>query len=252
MNASTRGALLVSTLLAAPSAACGGKIASAGNGSAQSGLTADGGLRPVVDAVQPDLGPNSGGTLVRVSGSGFAVGGTTFFFAGSTATKVTCASDTECTMTSPPAGFVARTQPVDVVASVGGVTSLPSAGDVFTYAAGPDCSATQVCAGIGDAQLVVTCPASVYFYRVDEASRTQVASGTSYQTFMQCAWIAACFGSISDGSCTPYTLDLPSSSCGDPAFCSKCEKNGNYCNDDPDPQCCNGAVCTRNEPAPCP
>jgi hypothetical protein len=235
-------------------AGCGGDLVHSDGTSAS---TETGG-RPVVDGVDPSTGPNSGGTSVRVSGSGFAQdGGTSFTFAGSPAFNVTCSSDTECSMTTPPAGFTPNMQLVDVRATVGALpdlsgkrTSATNGNDVFTYAAGPNCSTVQDCSTLAAPELIVTCPTQVTFFEL-AASNPMLATGTTYSAAMNCGALAACFGSPTNGSCSPYSLNPPADACGDLNFCNKCSAAGGYCSSGPDPLCCYGSSLCTPPPAPC-
>jgi hypothetical protein len=85
---------------------------------------------PIITAISPPTGPKAGGTTVTVTGAGFAPGtaGTTFKV-GKVTVAASCASITECTLTTP-AGKVGA---VDVVASVGKLNSAKGAADRFTY-----------------------------------------------------------------------------------------------------------------------
>jgi hypothetical protein len=88
---------------------------------------------PTVSAVSPASGPVAGGTLVTVTGTGFAVGtGTTIIkFGGAKSPSVTCATSTTCNAVSPK--HLAGT--VDVHATVNSATSVNARpGDQFTYA----------------------------------------------------------------------------------------------------------------------
>jgi hypothetical protein len=88
---------------------------------------------PTVTKVKPNNGPLAGGTLVYVTGSGFALGGgnTRFKFGGVRGSNVNCSSITSCTVRSPKGASAGS---VDVVPSVTG--SAGKAGppdDQFTY-----------------------------------------------------------------------------------------------------------------------
>ena len=87
---------------------------------------------PTVTGVSPASGPDAGGTLVTVTGGGFATGaGTTFGVGKGAATSVNCSSSTECTLLTPAA---AKPGAVDVRARAGGKTSKKNPpGDRFTY-----------------------------------------------------------------------------------------------------------------------
>lgn len=85
---------------------------------------------PTVSSLSPTSGPPAGGTLVTITGTGFSTtaGATTVAFGAAPATSVSCATTTQCTATSP-----AGSGTVDVVATVGGFASPPSASSKFTY-----------------------------------------------------------------------------------------------------------------------
>jgi hypothetical protein len=88
---------------------------------------------PTVTKVKPNSGPLAGGTLVYITGSGFALGAgnTRFKFGLVRGSEVNCSSITACSVRSPK-GSIAGS--VDVVASVtgsAGKTSPP--GDQFSY-----------------------------------------------------------------------------------------------------------------------
>jgi alpha-tubulin suppressor-like RCC1 family protein len=88
---------------------------------------------PAVGALAPDSGTTAGGTLVTVTGAGFAPGdGTTAFkFGSKLATSVECASTTSCTLLTPAAK---KAGTVTVIAEVGKLKSAsdPPAND-FIY-----------------------------------------------------------------------------------------------------------------------
>ena len=85
---------------------------------------------PVVTAVNPASGAAAGGDTVVVSGSGFT-GATDVSFGTVAATNVTVASDTQLSVTSPPANASGA---VDVTVATPAGTSNPSPpADQFTY-----------------------------------------------------------------------------------------------------------------------
>jgi hypothetical protein len=86
---------------------------------------------PSVSGISPTSGPSTGGTVVTITGQGFA-GATEVDFGDPPATNVSC-TNTQCTATSPPdaPGTVAVT-----VKGPGG-TSVSSPHDLFTYTNGP-------------------------------------------------------------------------------------------------------------------
>ena len=111
---------------------------------------------PTVTGISPTSGPASGGTRVTVSGTNLsAPGGTTIVrFGTGYGTDVTCGSTTACTATSP-----AGTGEVSVRVSVnGGIYSLDTPADHFTYASPPP--PVPTCNGL-PATIVVTAPGQV-------------------------------------------------------------------------------------------
>jgi hypothetical protein len=82
---------------------------------------------PVVTGISPVDGPNVGGTLVTISGSGFT-GATVVDFGTTAATSFTVVNDTDVTATSP-----AGTGTVDVTVTTPIGTSATSPADQFTY-----------------------------------------------------------------------------------------------------------------------
>jgi hypothetical protein len=88
---------------------------------------------PTVKVLSPSSGPNTGGTEVTVSGSGFEPGtsGTSFVFGKVAATSVECSSSETCTMISPPSAK-GKVGIVQVRATVG-VKKSPAATDDFDY-----------------------------------------------------------------------------------------------------------------------
>ena len=86
---------------------------------------------PAVTAVSPSGGPASGGTPVTITGAGFSTtpgAPTSFAFGSSPASNVACTSSSSCTATAP-----AGSGPVDVIASVVGLSSASTPADQFTY-----------------------------------------------------------------------------------------------------------------------
>ena len=86
---------------------------------------------PVVSSIAPDFGPTSGGTVVTITGSGFASpAGVNFGSVAATGVKVE--SPTQMSVTSP-----AGVGTVDVRVSVSGQESSASAADRFAYVSPP-------------------------------------------------------------------------------------------------------------------
>jgi len=89
--------------------------------------------KPTIASITPSSGPTNGGTLVAISGAGFAPGeeATSFAFGKAFATAVECASSSECTMLTPKA---AKPQTVKVKAAVGKSKSTgKEAGAAYSY-----------------------------------------------------------------------------------------------------------------------
>jgi glucose/arabinose dehydrogenase len=85
---------------------------------------------PAIRALSPSSGPTNGGTVVRITGSGFT-GATNVVFGTLQATSYTVVSDTQITAVAPAQS--ARARPIRVTAS-GGTSALVRA-DTFTYKA---------------------------------------------------------------------------------------------------------------------
>ncbi len=86
---------------------------------------------PTVASVSPGTGPEAGGSIVTVTGSGFALGSaTTFDFHKTPGTSVNCTSTSTCTVKAPPA---TKAGAVDVIAQVGKSKSKRNLDDRFTY-----------------------------------------------------------------------------------------------------------------------
>ena len=88
---------------------------------------------PAVTGVSPGSGPQSGGTTVTLTGSGFT-GASSVLFGTVPAASFTVVSATSITAVAPAAASAA---PVDVTVTTVGGTSATSASDQFTYVAAP-------------------------------------------------------------------------------------------------------------------
>ena len=86
---------------------------------------------PTVTGLSPTSGPQAGGTVVTITGTGFT-GATAVNFGTTAATNFTVVSDTTITADSP-----AGTGVVDVTVTTPGGTSATSPADQFTYAVAP-------------------------------------------------------------------------------------------------------------------
>jgi len=97
------------------------------NGNGEVIITWSSAPAPAVTAVTPNSGPSTGGTVVTITGTGFA-GATAVMFGANPATNLTI-SDTAITATAP-AGAVG---PVDITVTTPAGTSATSPADQFTY-----------------------------------------------------------------------------------------------------------------------
>jgi len=88
---------------------------------------------PTIAEISPNTGPTAGGTVLTITGTGFApgVGTTGFVFRRTSSGSVQCATTTQCTVVAPPA---AKAGVLDVKAQVGKVKSKKTQpADQFTY-----------------------------------------------------------------------------------------------------------------------
>src|SRR5271166_2793165 len=88
---------------------------------------------PTVTGISPDSGPETGGTVVTITGTNFT-GATSVSFGGVPAFDFTVLSDTQITVSSPP---VSMSGVVDVMVSTPTGTSATSSGDKFTFLGPP-------------------------------------------------------------------------------------------------------------------
>jgi hypothetical protein len=88
---------------------------------------------PTVTKVKPSGGPLAGGTLVAITGSGFAPGAglTHLKFGGVRGSEVNCSSITSCSVRSPKGALAVSVDVVAAVGSIAGKASPPA--DQFTY-----------------------------------------------------------------------------------------------------------------------
>jgi phospholipase C len=85
---------------------------------------------PTVTGVSPASGPASGGAMVTITGTGFALGAsTTVHFGSALATNVECSAITTCVAVAP----AHKAGSVDVKANVAGQASPQSSADQFIY-----------------------------------------------------------------------------------------------------------------------
>ena len=86
---------------------------------------------PTVTAISPTSGPTGGGTQVTITGTDLT-GATAVQFGTAAGTNLTCASDSQCSVTSP-----AGTGTVDITVTTTAGTSTTTAADHYTYTAPP-------------------------------------------------------------------------------------------------------------------
>ncbi len=148
---------------------------------------------PSVTAVSPAAGPIAGGTVVTVSGTGFAdsIATTGVTFAGNNATSYTINSDTSITATSPAhAAGVA-----DVVVTNETGSSSTSSADHFSYEAVPSVTGISPAAGTTNGGDVVTISGTGFV-----VGSTTVAFGASAGTSVTCASTTSCSATSPAGS----------------------------------------------------
>ena len=90
---------------------------------------------PTVSGVSPNHGPTGGGSLVTITGSGFDNGTTSVSFGSAVTTNLTVNSDTQITVTLPPAVDIVQgtAAKVDVTVTTNLGTSQLNPNDQFTY-----------------------------------------------------------------------------------------------------------------------
>jgi hypothetical protein len=89
---------------------------------------------PTVSSLNPSSGPAAGGTVVTITGTNLS-GATGIMFGPNPATSFTVQSDTELTVTTPPAAFGG---PAEVTVNSPNGSSMMSPGSQFTYLLAPD------------------------------------------------------------------------------------------------------------------
>lgn len=122
--------LLVTTPPASAGAVGVAVVTPAGTSPAGPQFTYSASPPPQVTGVSPAAGGVSGGTVVTVSGSGFTGATAVAFGAGNAGTGLAVISDTELTITSPPAS---ASGVVDVIVTTPAGTSPKGAADQFSY-----------------------------------------------------------------------------------------------------------------------
>ena len=148
---------------------------------------------PSVTAISPNAGPIAGGTVVTITGTGFAdsIATTGVSFAGNNATSYTINSDTSITATSPAhAAGVA-----DVVVTNETGSSSTSSADHFSYEALPSVTGISPAAGTTNGGDVVTITGTGFV-----VGSTTVAFGAGAGTSVSCASTTSCSATSPAGS----------------------------------------------------
>lgn len=97
---------------------------------------------PTITSLSPSQGPETGGTAVTITGTGFT-GASSVSFAGTPATSFTVVSDTQIVATAP----VGTAGSVDVTVATTGGISADTAADNYTYVAAPTITTLSPTAG---------------------------------------------------------------------------------------------------------
>ena len=91
---------------------------------------------PTLTGISPDVGPVAGGTTVTLTGTGFT-GATAVWFGQTEVTSLTVDSDTQITVTAPPApGGTTSGQQITVITPIGASTASPY-NDTYVYETAP-------------------------------------------------------------------------------------------------------------------
>ncbi len=172
-----------------------------------------------VTSITPSSGPNVGGTRITITGARFDTTGKTQFYLGSNAaTNVSCPTSTQCTATVPRISLQSTAASYDVQAVTGTVVSRAGAQDLYTYTAGPACTSSFSCVGIGFGFpfSVAVCPTSASFYELfGTSSQELVGTGTTYEFDTNDVGLGGVACDPTTGSCTGIvTYESSASYCG--------------------------------------
>jgi len=137
---------------------------------------------PTVTSIAPTSGPTGGGTVVTITGTNFAVGGTTVTFGGVAAAAVNCSSTTTCTATSPSGAGV-----VNVLVTTAGGTSANTAADDFTFIPVPAVTSITPTSGPSSGETLVTINGSNFII-----GATTVSFGGVAATGVNCTSTTTC------------------------------------------------------------
>jgi hypothetical protein len=146
---------------------------------------------PAIASINPSSGPTAGGTVVTITGTGFATTGTTVDFGTVAGTSVTCASATSCLATSP-AGSAGM---VDITVMAGGDTSTTGLADEFTYTTAPTVASISPDSGPLAGGTVVTITGTGF-----STTASTVDFGTGAGTSVTCASATSCVATSPAGS----------------------------------------------------
>jgi len=135
---------------------------------------------PTLTSISPTSGPESGGTVVTVNGSGFVSGTTVVNFGANPATNVTCGSSSQCQATAPQG-----TGSVTVTATVGGVPATGSA--TYTYIPPPSLTSISPTSGPATGGTVVAVNGTGFI-----SGSTTVRFGSNLATDVSCASSTQC------------------------------------------------------------
>jgi hypothetical protein len=144
---------------------------------------------PTLTSISPTSGPESGGTVVTVNGSGFVSGTTVVNFGANPATGVTCGSSSQCQATAP-----AGTGTVTVTASVGGVQATGSATYSYIPAAAPSLASISPGSGSSSGGTQVTINGAGFV-----AGSTQFFFGSAAAANVSCTSSTQCTASTPAG-----------------------------------------------------
>jgi hypothetical protein len=170
-------------------------------GTLAGGFTYTTAVAPTVTGIAPAIGSFAGGTVVTITGTGFDTvpGNTSVAFGGVVATNVSCSSSTSCTATSP-ASAVGKTgiSVVDVVVSVGGLSSATSPADQFTYDTAPAVTSLSPNSGPDTGGTTVTINGTGF----DTVGVTTVTFGGVVATNVLCSTTTSCSATSPAGTGT--------------------------------------------------
>ncbi|MCL4449517.1 MAG: IPT/TIG domain-containing protein, partial [Actinobacteria bacterium] len=113
-------------------------------------------LPPSVNSISPAFGPQTGGTTVTLTGTGFstATGATTVSFGSTPATGVSCSSTTSCTATSPTGPNGGGNVPLTVTTTSGG-TSFVTVYFDYTVSSAPPPTITSISPNSGASGITI-------------------------------------------------------------------------------------------------